>query len=391
MFNPEVARRHTLVAAIVLTTTVGTLWAQNRSIAPNQNALFLLADQTAALQMALDEAASSGLSVVFGSNQGIYFRRDATKQSAYRPVAHKRTEDFERALNGAGQQGFRAMPETLTISGYDAPVIMRRARDAGSSPIRYRVLASDDKLDKNLSDAAAKGFLPIGVFTRQSGMAEMLGRPGRMYVVLEALSGGAAANASMATGSRYRRLSALRPSTLEKELNEVAADGYRVKGGSLMNVLVEKGELPAKYSYRVIGAIRGATIQDEIRQAGREGFRVLTAAIMHNPSAKLEIVFLMERSATGAHSYEYALLDPTHTADMLDDCGAVDSLPSRWCYMGATSCFLKERDDSQKPGKGSRLSHFSSCRLPVTNVLAQPHTEPLQIGNRLDHSIKHPG
>jgi hypothetical protein len=105
---------------------------------------------------------------------------------------------------------------------------------------------------------------------------------------------------------------------MEKELNEAAVDGYRVRGGSLMNVLVEKGESPAKYSYRVIGAIRGATSQDEIRQAGREGFRVLTAAIMHNPGSKLELVFLMERSATGAHSYEYCFLDPTHTADMLD-------------------------------------------------------------------------
>ena len=305
--------RYAVVTAVVLITTMATLWAQKIPIDPAQNHLFVLADKTSTLQMLLDQAASSGLHVLFGSDQGVFLTRAATNDApgAYRPIAANGTQEFERALNGGGEQGFRVIPATLTRSGNDTVAIMRRA-PGGPTPSRYRVLAADDGFDKNLTDLASKGFVSIGVFTQQSGMAAQLGRPGRLYVVLEAVDG-TASEALPAASGRLRVLSTTRTSTMEKEINQAAAEGYRVKGGSFMNVLVEKvDDQSAKCNYRVIAVTRGTTLRDEIRQAGREGYRVVPSAVMGNPGSKLETVVVMEHSAEGSRSYRVPFCGPPY-------------------------------------------------------------------------------
>ena len=304
--------RHAGLIATLLTATMVSLWAQKVTIAPNQNHLFLSSDKPSTLQLALDQAASSGLHVVFGSNQGVFLTRVSTgAPGGYRPIADNRVDEFERALNAGGEQGFRVVPETLTRSGNNTLTVMRRA-PGGATPYRYRVLASDDAFEKNLSDLASKGFSLVGVFTQQSGMAASLGRPGRLHAVLESSGSGTAANTPVPAGGPFRVVSAVRTSAMEKEINQAAADGYRVKGGSFMNVLVEKVDAPpAKYTYRVIGASRGTTLQDEIQQAGREGYRVVPSAIMGNPGSKSETVVLMEHAAANSRSYEYHFVIPS--------------------------------------------------------------------------------
>lgn len=83
----------------------------------------------------------------------------------------------------------------------------------------------------------------------------------------------------------YRLLAATRPVTLQREINDAAGAGYRLiknavarKGDELI-VLMEKGpEPPARAEYQVIATERTATLQKEIRQASLDGYALIALA-----------------------------------------------------------------------------------------------------------------
>jgi hypothetical protein len=99
-----------------------------------------------------------------------------------------------------------------------------------------------------------------------------------------------------APATTYRVLAATSSKTLERELNQMAAQGYRLVpsslaplmgGNSLLNprisnegvVLVEHVPSPAPVHYRVVGARRLATIEREVIEAASQGFTIVTASL----------------------------------------------------------------------------------------------------------------
>ena len=294
-------RRLTLAAPFVI-AVFASVSAQTK-IPPEQDFLFVVGDKASAFQTALGEAAAGGLEAVLAAGQGLLMTRSATASTwTYKPILSN-ISSFENELNAAGAQGFAALPSTLTKAGDQPFVIMRRAPN-DADPRAYRVLERDDAFENKIADLASKGFSTIGVFAHLSGMAARLGRPGRLYAVLQAGGGQPVA------ASQFRVVSTMRTSTMEKEINEAAAEEYRVLGSALMNVfLMNGGDGSAKYSYRLIGATRGSTLAKEIQQAGEDGYRLMPSTIMGNPSARAETVLLMER-ASASKSYDYDFVDP---------------------------------------------------------------------------------
>ena len=198
-----------VVILILLTATVSVLAAQKPTLAPNQNHVVLAANDASELQKGLDGASSMGLRVLFGSHDGVFLSRSQVPDptGTYRAIRENSSDRLERALNAAGEQSFRLIPATLTRSETGTVAVVRRAAGV-VTPYRYRVVPSDDGLARNIRDLALKGFSFVGVFTQQSGMAAtVLGRPGRLYAVLEA-SGGESISATMPRGSEYRMVSA---------------------------------------------------------------------------------------------------------------------------------------------------------------------------------------
>jgi hypothetical protein len=272
-----------------------------------------------------------GLHVLFGSHEGVFLSRARPADGgAYRAIRENSSDRLERALNTAGEQSFRLIPATLTRSEKGRIVVMRRATGV-VTPYRYRVVPCNDGLEDAIRDLAFKGFSIVGVFTQQSGMAAtVLGRPGRLYAVLEASGGVPITNATTPPGTQYRIVSTLRASTMEQELEQLAAEGYHIVGGSWMNVLLEKRAGSRRtHSYRVIGAIRGVTMQNEVDEAGRAGFRVVRAAIMGNPNSRAETVIVMERMPSSARRYDYLWVSASRLANSnaLDNFSAVGFAP----------------------------------------------------------------
>ncbi len=206
------------------------------------------------------------------------------------------------------------MPGTVTKAG-DETIVLSRRTPGSSDRYSYRVLKSDDSVENNLRDLASKGFSPVGAFLQQSGFGAMMSSPttGSLHIVLQ----GPAEGAAVVPVRRARVLSTTKTSTMEKELNETAAKGFRVTGASLMKVMLEEDQdQPGRLEYRLLAAVRYGTLKNEIIAAGREGFRIVPRAIMDNQQ---QTIIIMERTAGSTKPYEYELIETDlKTRDTLD-------------------------------------------------------------------------
>lgn len=117
---------------------------------------------------------------------------------------------------------------------------------------------------------------------------------------------------------RYKLLVTIRTSTMEKEVNEAAAQGYRILVGgptrsSLMAVFMERvATAAAPYKYRLLATARTSTLQKELSEAADGGYRLIPSTMVFKASSGLgevEVVLLVELAPTGAKRYEYKLLE----------------------------------------------------------------------------------
>ena len=127
----------------------------------------------------------------------------------------------------------------------------------------------------------------------------------------------------------YRVLATSRTSTMEKELNESAAAGYRfskamggksANGGQEIVVAMVKD---AAFSgqgirrYRLLATSRTSTMQREMQQSADEGYVYLGQTVYESAFGGKEVVVIMELDPTGQEiRSSYRLLATTKTSTM---------------------------------------------------------------------------
>ena len=302
------------IAAVVLFS--GVALAAQLKISPEQRYLALMTFKTSTLQKELDQAAAGGFEVVMANTLGVLMKRlpAGAAGAEYHLTAVGRIATLETELNAAAQKGFVVVPGTVTKAG-DETIVLSRRTPGSSERYSYRVLKSDDSVENNLRDLASKGFSPVGAFLQQSGFGAMMSSPttGSLHIVLQ----GPAEGAAVVPVRRARVLSTTKTSTMEKELNETAAKGFRVTGASLMKVMLEEDQEQAgRLDYRLLAAVRYGTLKNEIIAAGREGFRIVPRAIMDNQQ---QTIIIMERAAGSTKPDQDQLIETDlKTRDTLD-------------------------------------------------------------------------
>jgi len=136
----------------------------------------------------------------------------------------------------------------------------------------------------------------------------------------------------------YRILATSKTSTMEKELNDAAADGYRfskamggksANGGqevvvAMMKDLDDSGQEVRKY--RLLAATRTSTMQKEMQPAAGDGYEYAGQTVFETAFGGREVVVIMELdpARTGPRS-SYRLLATTKTSTMekeLQEAGA---------------------------------------------------------------------
>ncbi len=120
---------------------------------------------------------------------------------------------------------------------------------------------------------------------------------------------------------RYLLLATKKTSTMQKELDEVSAKGFRVMVGSptsgteIAYFLERVSDSSKPYRYLLLATNRTGTMEKELNNAAQENFRLMPRSIGAKDRAfgGTEIVLLMERPHDTSDLYEYRLLATTRT------------------------------------------------------------------------------
>ncbi len=123
---------------------------------------------------------------------------------------------------------------------------------------------------------------------------------------------------------RFLLLATTRTSTMQTELKEAAAAGYRILVGSRTSgteiaLILEKVTAPPKtYEYYLLATTRTSTMGKELNDVAAKGFRLLprTMAEKERPFGAKEIIVVMEKPPGAAQRYRYMLLATTRTSTL---------------------------------------------------------------------------
>ena len=116
-------------------------------------------------------------------------------------------------------------------------------------------------------------------------------------------------------GQSYLVLSTKKIGTMEKELDEASAKGFRVLYGAPtqqydMALFLERlkpSESP--YSYKIMATMRNKTMVKELNEFASQGYRLLPRTVVFKQGLiTAEMVMLMERAANSGKVYEYKLI-----------------------------------------------------------------------------------
>ncbi len=132
-----------------------------------------------------------------------------------------------------------------------------------------------------------------------------------------------------AVDADYRLLATNKTSTMERELNEAARDGFVLvqamggnteHGGEELVAVVERDNAvnhAEPYEYLVLATNRTGTMQNELNDAARRGFAFVAQTVFTTAFGGEEVVIIMERSLYAeAPVCEYQLLATSRTSTM---------------------------------------------------------------------------
>jgi hypothetical protein len=162
---------------------------------------------------------------------------DAQDTLTYKVLATSKTSTMQKEMQEAGAAGFRfvaVMGGETAMGGKEVVVLLEKRAD-DEATYAYRLLATNrtGTLQKELQEAADAGYLAVG------------------QTVFESLFGGKetasilqrASNAPEGQRYDYKLIATSRTSTLQKELQQVAEQGYEAVGMTVGKTAIGGAEL----------------------------------------------------------------------------------------------------------------------------------------------------
>ena len=121
---------------------------------------------------------------------------------------------------------------------------------------------------------------------------------------------------------KYLLLATVKTSTMQKEMDEASALGYRVivgsptAGGEMVLLLERQPESAKHYQYKLLATTKTSTMEKELNQAARDGYRLMPSTMISKEGMlSAEVVCVLERAPT-EERYEYKLLATSLTSTM---------------------------------------------------------------------------
>lgn len=130
------------------------------------------------------------------------------------------------------------------------------------------------------------------------------------------------------TRYQYKLLATSKTSTMEKEINEATEAGFRFEGAmggetgfggkEVVSILSKPVDARSKgaYHYKLLATNKTSTMQKEMAEAAAAGYRYRSQTVSETLFGGKEIVVIMERTAGADARYDYKLLATTKTSTM---------------------------------------------------------------------------
>ena len=118
------------------------------------------------------------------------------------------------------------------------------------------------------------------------------------------------------TADKYLLLATERTATMQQEINEAAARGFRVvaaspSDGSEAIVLLEQTK--GTYQYQLVAATKTGTLQREISGAAEAGYRIVPRAVVRKGD---ELLVLLEKGLESPAKARYLVLSTERTGTL---------------------------------------------------------------------------
>jgi hypothetical protein len=186
-------------------------------------------------------------------------------------------------------KGYRVVPWSFSNSHNSWAALLESLSEGEPQPeYKLSTTAFTRNLLKDVSEASAGGYRAIAM-TGLNGQG----------AVMEKLPG------ATTTAATYELLATKKISTMEKEIAETAAKGFKVvaatgAGHEILVLMESQPEGANKRDYKVISTSKTSTFEKEINEAAAQGYRIvpLTAAALKKAN-------LM---TAGANAYEQAII-----------------------------------------------------------------------------------
>jgi hypothetical protein len=152
--------------------------------------------------------------------------------------------------------------------------------------------------------------------------------PRRACVALVLAFGALLPGFAAAEAVEYRVLATNKTSTMEKEMQEAAAAGFRFGGtmggetafggNEVVVVMTKAGTGAGRYEYRLLATTKTSTMQRELQDAAAAGFEYKGQSVFSSMFGGKEVVVILERDreAPARDRWEYRLLATSKTSTM---------------------------------------------------------------------------
>ena len=169
----------------------------------------------------------------------------------------------------------------------------------GQSAVTYRVLATSktSTMQKEMQEAGDAGFRFVAVMGGETAVG------GKEVVVLMVKEG------NDTNKYEYRLLATSKTSTLEKELQQAADAGWQAVGQTVFEslfggkevagILERNPETPAglKFEYKLVATSRTSTLQKELQEVAEQGFLAVGMTVGQTAIGGSELVVITRRQA----------------------------------------------------------------------------------------------
>ena len=144
---------------------------------------------------------------------------------------------------------------------------------------------------------------------------------------------------------KYKVLATKKTSTMQKELNEMADQGYRFQGVSggetsfggseVVSIMQKEPDQKGTYKYILLATSRTGTMQKELQEAGDSGYEYRGQVVFKTFMGGEEVVTILEKDPNAPFvKYEYKLFATKKTGTMdkeLNEAG-----DAGYSYVGVT-------------------------------------------------------